>query len=61
MEVKARDTEYQSLCQNLLEVLLINLMRRANISLKSSPVNKANKDCVYIENILMLTLKKISH
>lgn len=34
MEVKARDAEYQSLCQNLLEVLLINLMRRANISLK---------------------------
>ena len=52
MEVKARDAEYQSLCQNLLEVLLINLMRRANISLKSSPVNKANKDCVYIEKYI---------
>jgi len=52
MEVKARDVEYQSLCQNLLEVLLINLMRRANISLKSSPVNKANKDCVYIEKYI---------
>ena len=34
------------------EVLLINLMRRANISLKSSPVNKANKDCVYIEKYI---------
>ena len=51
-EVKTKDTEYQSLCQNLLEVLLINLMRRANINLKSSPINKANKDCVLIEKYI---------
>ena len=52
LEVKAKDVEYQSLCQNLLEVLLINLMRRANINLKSSPINKANKDCVFIEKYI---------
>ncbi|WP_295566012.1 AraC family transcriptional regulator [uncultured Holdemanella sp.] len=52
LEVKARDMEYQSLCQNLLEVLLINLMRRANINLKTSPVHKANKDCVFIEKYI---------
>lgn len=51
-EVKTKDTEYQSLCQNLLEVLLINLMRRANINLKSSPISKANKDCVLIEKYI---------
>ena len=51
-EVKTKDTEYQSLCQNLLEVLLINLMRRANINLKSSPINKANKDCILIEKYI---------
>lgn len=52
LEVKAKDMEYQSLCQNLLEVLLINLMRRAHISLKTTPVNKANKDCVFIEKYI---------
>ena len=52
LEVKTKDMEYQSLCQNLLEVLLINLMRRAHISLKTTPVNKANKDCVFIEKYI---------
>lgn len=61
LEVKTKDVEYQSLCQNLLEVLIINLMRRAQIKLEVSPVNKANKDCVFIENILTRTLKRISH
>ena len=27
-------------------------MRRANINLKSSPINKANKDCVFIEKYI---------
>lgn len=37
MEVKARDAEYQSLCQNHIRSITDHLMRRANISLKSSP------------------------
>ena len=66
LEVKTKDVEYQSLCQNLLEVLIINLMRRAQIKLEVSPVNKANKDCVFIEKYIDahfkedITLDKLS-
>lgn len=66
LEVRNKDIEYQPLCQNLLEVLIINLMRRAQIKLEVAQVNKANKDCVFIENYIDshfkedITLDKLS-
>lgn len=66
VEVKTKEAEYQSLCQNLLEVLIINLMRRSQIKLEVAPVNRANKDCVFIENYIDghfkedITLDKLS-
>lgn len=66
LEVKTKDTEYQSLCQNLLEVLIINLMRRSQTKLEVAPINKVNKDCVFIEKYIdahfkeEITLDKLS-
>lgn len=51
-EVKDKDDYYEALCQNLLEVLIINMVRRANVKLEIIPVRKVNKECVFIENYI---------
>ena len=48
-EVRNEEKDYESICQNLLEVLIINLVRRTNKNILIAPTKKVNKECQFIE------------
>ena len=52
LEAKNKDQHYKELCQNLLEILMINIIRRSNIQLTVSPSQKVNKECIFVENYI---------
>lgn len=68
MEEKNRDCEV--VCQNLLEVLIIKLIRRTNFAFDVASAVQTNKECVkikryieanYIQNITLDSLAELSH
>lgn len=68
MEEKSRD--YEVVCQNLLEILVIWLARRMNFALEDAPRIQVNKECIkikryieanYTQNITLDSLAEISH
>lgn len=68
MEEKNRDCEV--VCQNLLEVLIIKLIRRANFAFDVASPVQINKECVkikryieanYVQNITLDSLAELSH
>lgn len=68
MEEKKRDCEV--VCQNLLEVLIIKLIRRANFAFDVASAVQINKECVkikryieanYVQNITLDSLAELSH
>lgn len=68
MEEKNRDCE--TICQNLLEVLIIKLIRRTNFAFEMTPSTQINRECVkikryieanYTQNITLDSLARISH
>lgn len=68
MEEKNRDCEV--VCQNLLEVLIIKLIRRTNFAFEVTPSVQINKECIkikryieanYVQDITLDSLAKLSH
>jgi AraC-like DNA-binding protein len=69
-EITIKELNYEAVCQNLLEVLIIKLMRHTNYKLSIAPSKKINKECGkvkryidsnYKKNITLDTLAEISH
>ena len=52
IEAKRKEEGYQQMCQCLLEELVINIVRRANIRVEIAHVESKNKLCVTIENYI---------
>lgn len=51
-EVQNKDDFYEPLCQNLIEVFIINVIRRANKKIAVSSTKKMNKECAYIKQYI---------
>lgn len=69
-EITLKETNYEIVCQNLLEVLIIEMVRHTNYSLSISPSRKINKECGtvkryidanYKQGITLDMLSEISH
>lgn len=70
MEMQDQKPNYELVCQNLLEVLIIKLIRRANLTFKVVPSVKSSRECIkvkqyiesnYARDITLDTLADISH
>ena len=51
-EMVHQDEYSQHLVNSLLEIMLINMVRRTNTTLNVSPVKKTTKECIFIENYI---------
>lgn len=69
-EMEAQSPDYELICQDLLEVLIIKLIRRTHLTFESLPAIKSGKECTklkhyidsnYAQDISLDTLSKISH
>lgn len=52
IEATNKHIQYQAMCQNLVEILVINLTRRANLELAIQPQYAGNKECVMVERYI---------
>lgn len=52
-EIEQGDQENELVCQNLLEVLIINMMRRTKENLIAAPAQKTSKECIFIEKYIL--------
>lgn len=69
-EIQHKSEQWATVCQNLLNALLIKLTRYTNISLRSAPFMRNNKECFivhqyidnhYAENITLDYLAEYAH
>lgn len=69
-ELQKKEKGYELVCQDLLEVLVIHLMRRTNSVIGISSAKRTNKECAvikryidnnYKENITLDTLAQLTH
>ena len=69
-EMTEKNRDYENICQNLLEVLIIKLIRRTNFAFEVAPSGQISKECIkikryiesnYMQDITLDTLAKISH
>lgn len=69
-EIEEKNTDYEIVCQNLLEVLLICIVRDQKLSLSATHTKKMHKECGlikryidanYFENITLDILAELSH
>lgn len=51
-EMELQDEKYESVCQNLLEVLIINMVRRTKANLIVAPSQKITKECRFVEQYI---------
>lgn len=51
-EITKKDDNYETVCQNLLEVLLIRILRNGNLSIVQKNDTITNRVCVQIKNYL---------
>ena len=51
-EVQTKGDNFESICQNLLEIIIWNLLRNTNTSLSVAPEKKITKECRFIEQYL---------
>lgn len=51
-EVQESNENYEAICQNLLEILILSFARKAHASLLVAPTTKATKECRFIEQYL---------
>lgn len=51
-EMELEDQEYESICQNLLEILIVNMVRRTKTNLLVAPTQKITKECRFIEQYI---------
>ncbi|MCI8799102.1 MAG: AraC family transcriptional regulator [Lachnospiraceae bacterium] len=69
-EISRKEENYEAVCQNLLEVLLLCMLRNDNLSIVQSSNTLLNRECAqiknyldahYAENITLDTLVEITH
>lgn len=69
-EVEAKHAQYEEVCQHLLQVLLIQLLRNRDMSIRITPGRRGNKECAsarryidehYFENITLDKLAEMTH
>lgn len=69
-EIEQKEYNYEMVCQDLLEVLIVNLMRSTDYSFSVVPTQKASKECSQIkrhldthfsDNLTLDDLAKIAH
>lgn len=69
-EISRKEENYEAVCQNLLEVLLICMLRNDNLAIIQNNNNALNRECTqiknyldanYSENITLDTLAAITH
>lgn len=69
-EISGREENYETVCQNLLEVLLICMLRNNNLSIIQNEHTTLNRECTqiknyldanYAENITLDTLASLTH
>ena len=69
-EITEKQTDYELVCQNLLEVLMVQLIRYNNFSFDLIPVQSQNRECSkikhyidahYAEELSLDTLAKLAH
>ncbi len=53
-EVEHKGEYYDTICQNLLNILLLNIIRKTTSDLVLSPQKSTNKDCTYIKSYIDL-------
>lgn len=51
-EMNRQEEQYEEICQNLLEVLIINMIRRTKANLVVAPSQKIIKECHFIEQYI---------
>lgn len=51
-EMQQRDEDYELIIQNLLEVLLVNMVRRTKADLIVAPTQKVTKECRFVEQYI---------
>lgn len=51
-EAMTKNENYEAICQNFLEILILNITRRTNSSIMLSPNNNTNMDCAYIKKYI---------
>ena len=65
-EIKNEDENYEAISQNLLEILILNIIRRTKKKILLKPTKKVNKECRFIEQYINehyaedITLQKLS-
>ena len=57
-EITVKELSYETVCQNLLEVLIIKMMRHANYSLFIAPLRKINRECGVMKRYINANYKK---
>lgn len=69
-EISCKEENYETVCQNLLEVLLICMLRNDNLSIIQNDHTALNRECTqiknyldanYAENITLDTLASLTH
>lgn len=53
-EVKQKQENYETVCQNLLQILVINIIRHTDYKLAISPPKDINKECAYVKKYIDL-------
>lgn len=51
-EMEEKDYNYEMVCQNLLEVLITNMVRRTKANLLVAPTQKITKECRFVEQYI---------
>lgn len=51
-EVQEKEDNFESICQNLLEILIWNIVRQTKTQLSMAPTKKITKECRFIEQYL---------
>lgn len=51
-EVQTKGEHYEAICQNLLEILILNILRRTKTNLVLTSTKNINKECAYIKKYI---------
>lgn len=53
-EVRQKQENYETVCQNLLQILVLNIIRKTHYKLTISPTKDINKECAYVKKYIDL-------
>nr|WP_300004363.1 AraC family transcriptional regulator [Tissierella sp.] len=51
-EVKEKEENYENICHNLLQILVLNIIRNTHAKLTMSPTSDINKECSYVQKYI---------